>query len=71
MGVNLTPSVFQISSETPSNFSEKNKVVLEASICDLPVVRSMQLRVDPTQSYGKTTKSPIQDVHRFRAIKTH
>ena len=29
------------------------------------MVESM-LGVDPTQSYGKNTKSPIQDFHRFR-----
>ena len=29
------------------------------------MVESM-LGVDPTHSYGKNTKSPIQDFHRFR-----
>ena len=38
---------------------------LEASICDRLMLGSM-LRVNPTQSYGENTKSPIHNVHRFR-----
>ena len=58
------PWFFQIFSKTPKNSPEKIKVFLEASICNLLMVKSM-LGVDPTQSYGKNTKSPIQGFHRF------
>ena len=42
---------------------------MKASICDVLMVESL-LGVDPTQSYGENTKSPIQDLIEF-AIKTH
>ena len=58
-GVNFTPA--------PSVFP--NKLIPKVSICDLLRV-GLMLRVDPTRSYGKNTKSPIQDSHRF-CYKNH
>ena len=66
---NLTPSFFPIFSGIRQNFLEENKVFLKASICDVLMVESL-LGVDPIQSYGENTKSPIQDFIDF-AIKTH
>ena len=63
MNLNL-PSFFQFYPEPANNFSEENKVFLEASICDVIMVKSF-LVVDPTQSYGENTKSPIQDFIEF------
>ena len=63
------PSFFPIFSGTLQRFSEENKEFMKASICDVLMVESL-LGVDPTQSYGENTKSPIQDFIDF-AIKTH
>ena len=60
---------FQIFSETRQNFFGKNKVFLKVSIFDVLMVESL-LGVNPTQSYGENTKSPIQDFIDS-AIKTH
>ena len=40
----------------PPDFFRKNLVILEISICDLVMVKSV-LGVDPTQSYVKNTNS--------------
>ena len=66
--INLTPRFFQFSPE-PVNFFEENKVFIEASICDVLMVKSF-LGVNPTKSYGENTKSSIQDFIDF-AIKTY
>ena len=62
-------SFFQFFLEHPQKNLEENKVFLKASICDVLMVESL-LEVDPTQSYGENTKSPIQDFIDF-AMKTH
>jgi hypothetical protein len=56
----LFPLIFPNFFWSPQELKKKNIGFLEASICDVLMVESM-LRVDPTQSYGKKTKSPIQD----------
>ena len=58
-------SFFQFSLEHP----QENKGFLKASIFDVLMVESL-LGVDPTQSYGENTKSPIQDFIDF-AMKPH
>ena len=64
-GVNLTPfCFFSFLSETPWNFSEKNKKILEILICDLLIVESMFGSTLP--EVMEKDKSPIQDFLRFR-----
>jgi hypothetical protein len=67
----LGPQSFPIFSGTRWNSSEKNYVILEASICVVRMIKPL-LVVDPTQSYGEkeNTKSPIRDFIDF-AIKTY
>ena len=48
--------------KTRQHFSKKNYMVLETSICDHLMVDTV-LGVDPTQNYGKNTKS--LRFHRF------
>ena len=63
------PRFFPIFSGTLQRFLEENKEFMKASICDVLMVKSL-LGVDPAQSYGENTKSPIQYFIDF-AIKTH
>ena len=52
-------------------FCEKQKeLILEASICDVLMIESLQLWVNAIQSYGKTTKSSIQNFLDF-VMKTY
>ena len=66
---NVTPWFFPIFSGTREIFFGKSKVFLKTPICDVLMVESL-LGVDPTQTYGENTKSPIQDFIDS-AIKTH
>ena len=65
---NLPPSFFPIFSGTRQHFLTENKVFLEASICDVLMVKSL-LGVDPIQSYGKNTKKPYPRFYRFCSLK--
>ena len=54
----LPPRIFKFSPEPAKFCLEENKVLLNASICDVMMVKSL-LRVDPTQSYGENTKKNL------------